>query len=87
MWSSVLNKPTDTNMNTEIKTIKLTGHFKNTFKVIPANPLADVAPDYLFDRVFEWDDGKEKTRIPVSLRAANKLSEQFEKFGYAQIPH
>ena len=72
----------------ETPTIKLTGRFPNTFKVIkkkgePLHPYNMDLPRN--DLVFEWDNGEEETTIPVSLHGAIKLAEQFEKFGYTQI--
>jgi len=75
-------------MNNETPTIKLTGRFPNTFKVIkekgkPLHPYNSDLPKDEF--LFEWDNGEEQTMIPVSLHGAIKLAEQFEKFGYTPI--
>ena len=67
------------------KTIKLTGRFSKTFRVEKKFHFKTPRDPTPLDYCFEWDDGEEETRIRVSLHAAKKLTEVFEKFGYKQI--
>ena len=69
----------------ETPTIKLTGRFSKTFRVEKKFHFKTPRDPTPLDYCFEWDDGEEETRIRVSLHAAKKLTEVFEKFGYKQI--
>jgi len=67
------------------KAIKLTGRFSKTFRVEKKFHFKTPRDPTPLDYCFEWDDGEEETSIRVSLHAAKKLTEAFEKFGYTQI--